>query len=232
MMQQMMFNEMMSSSRRSGGGSANSAARSSASKSSRTQPGGNANSKAAQSNGANGSQTGSLGTMQQQNKQTGSQTSKRDAANARAKEANREKERAKMKSHELKAALANRSTRAADNLAVGHLKTAHARLRSADADYQGHRVNAMRHIETAIHHLGSSSGLNAGMGMGNIGGANGGGGQMPQAESDQILQDAIHRLTQAQASLGTGTTAAAHHHNANTSITEAIHQLQTALKIR
>jgi hypothetical protein len=227
---QLMLMEMMRPSRPYGGGATNSAARSSHSNSNKTKTSGTASSKSAQSNQANGGQTGSPGNGSHQNNRTSGDKSKH--ATAKSNEAQREKERAKAKSHEPKALAANRATQGADNLAVGHLKTAHGRLRRADADYRGHRVKAMNHIESAIHHLGSTSGLNAGLGMGDTGSIGVGGGNLSQAESDQILHDAIRRLNQAQGSLGTGTTAAAHHRSANSSITEAIQELQIALKIR
>ncbi len=172
-------------------------------------------------------QAGSLGSNPQQTNQSSGKKGKHDAA--ALKEAQREKALAKEKARETKASTANRSSRAADNLAIGHLRNIHAKLRSADADYDGHRVRAMNHIETAIHHVGSTSSLNVGFG----GGYNGlGGGHMPQGESDQILRDSIFSLRQTQSSLGTGTNAAAHHRNAHASINEAIHQLEVALKIR
>ena len=94
-----------------------------------------------------------------------------------------------------------------------------------DTDYQGHRVRAMNHIASAIRHLGSP------MGMGYASDYSGGG-NLPQAQSNQILRDAIFRLSQTQASLGPGMTAAAHHHHAHASITEAIRELEVALRIR
>ena len=188
---------------------------------SRTHPG--------QMNQARTAQTGSSGSNAQQSSQSSSKKSKQEAAHAKAKEVRHERELAKERMHEKRATTANRSTRAVDNLAIGHLKTVHSKLRSADADYDGHRVRAMNHIETAIHHMGSASGLNMGLGGGFAGA---GGGHMPQAESDQILRDAIFQLRQTQSSLATGTNAAAHHRSAHTSINEAIQQLEVALKIR
>ncbi len=216
---QMMLMEMMAP-RRGGRGNAQgqSAAgqNQSAGNNTRTQPG-----------QAKQAQAGSLSTNPQQLNQARGKKGKHDVV--AVKEAQREKALAKEKARETKASTANRPSRAADNLAIGHLRTIHAKLRSADADYDGHRVRAMNHIETAIHHMGSTSSLNMGLG----GGYSGlGGGHMPQAESDGSLHDAIFHLRQTQSSLGTGTNAAAHHRNAHTSINEAIHQLEVALKIR
>ena len=170
-------------------------------------------------------EAGSLGATPQQPNQSSVKKGKHDAAAPR--EAHREKELLKERMRDTKAATANRSSHAADNLAIGHLKTVHAKLRTADADDDGHRVRAMNHIETAIQHMGSTSGLNMG-----LGGGFGGGGRMPQAESDRILHDAIFQLRQTQSSLRTGQNTAAHHRNAHASVNEAIHQLEVALKIR
>ena len=106
---------------------------------------------------------------------------------------------------------------------IGLLRTVHARLQKADADYDGHRVRAMEHIAAAVHHLGSSSPLGLGAE---------GSGNPPQAQSDRILRDAIHTLSTTETSLGTGTNAAAHHHTAHTSVAEAIRELHAALSIR
>jgi hypothetical protein len=220
---QMMLMEMMAP-RRGGRGHAQGQ-----SAAGQNQSKGNVRTQSGQLNQARQAQTGSPGSNAQQSSQSSSKKSRQDAAHAKAKEAHRERELAKEKLHETKATTANRSTRAADNLAIGHLKTVHAKLRSADADYRGHRVRAMNHIETAIHHMGSTSGL----GMGSGGGLTAtGGGHMSQRESDQILRDSIFQLRQTQSSLGTGTNAAAHHRNAHTSINEAIQQLEVALKTR
>jgi hypothetical protein len=193
------------------------------------QAGANARTHPGQMNQARTAQTGSPGSNAQQSNQSSAKKSRQDAAHAKAEEARHERELAKERMHEKRATTANRSTRSADNLAIGHLKTVHAKLRSADADYNGHRVRAMNHIETAIHHMGSTSGLGMGLGGGFTGT---GGGHMSQGESDQILRDGIFQLRQTQSSLGTGTNAAAHHRNAHTSINEAIQQLEVALKIR
>jgi hypothetical protein len=223
-MQQMMLNEMMGPRR---GGRSHVQGQTAAGQ---NQSGGNPRSQSGNSVQAKAAHTGSLGSNPQQANPSSGTKSKHDAA--AAKEAHREKERAKEKLNESKVATANRSTRSADNGTISLLRTEHARLHRADADYQGHRVRAMNHIESAIRHLGSTSGLNMGLGGGYNAGTGLGGGNLPQAESDQIVRDAIFHLSQTQASLGTGTNAAAHHRNAHTSVMEAIHELQVALKIR
>jgi hypothetical protein len=227
---QMMLMEMMSP-RRGGRGNAQGQ-----SASGMNQAGANSRTHSGQMNQARTAQSGSPGSNGQQSSQSSSKKSRQDAAHAKTTEARRERELAKEKLHETKSSSANRSTRAADNMAIGHLKTVHSKLGNADADYNGHRVRAMSHIETAIHHMGSTSGLGMGLGGGFTGTGGGltgmGGGHMSQGQSDQILRDGIFQLRQAQSSLGTGTNAAAHHRNAHTSINEAIHELEVALKVR
>ncbi len=220
---QMMLMEMMAP-RRGGRGHAPGQ-----SASGMNQAGANSRTHTGQTSQARTAQNGTPGTNAQQSNQSSAKKSGQDAAHSKSRETRHERELAKEKLHETRATTANRSTRAADNLAIGHLKTVHAKLRGADADYDGHRVRAMNHIETAIHHMGSTSGLGMGLGGGFSGN---GGGHIPQGESDQILRDSIFHLRQTQSSLGTGTNAAAHHRNAHASINEAIQQLEVALKIR
>jgi hypothetical protein len=226
MMQQMMLNEMMSPRRGS---------RSHAqgqSMSGQNQSLGNPRPQARQPNQAKAAQGGSVGSNQQQPNQSSGSTSKHKAAEAKEARHEHERELAKEKSNERKSANGNRPSRAADNGTISLLKTVHSKLHRADADYQGHRVRAMEHIESAIHHLGSTSGLNMGLGGGDKADIGLGGGHVAQAESDQILRDAIFHLSQMQGSLGNGSNSAAHHRNAHTSVTEAIHELRVALEIR
>jgi hypothetical protein len=216
---QMMLMEMMAPRR---GGRGNTQGKSTASQNQAT---GNVRTHSGQLNQARQAKNGSNA---QQTNQSNGKNSKQNAA--ALKETQREKARANAKAHETKASSAKRSTRAADNGTISLLKTEHSRLHRADADYAGHRVKAMNHIATAIRHLGSTSGINGG-----LEGANGtglGGGHMPQAESDQILHNAIFQLRQTQGSLGNGSSSAAHHQNAHASINEAIHELEVALRIR
>ena len=160
---------------------------------------------------------------QPQNHQPGDNKGKQDAANSKSMVANRTKERAKAKLNETKGVTANRSSRA-DIGTILLLKNVHSKLHRADADYLGHRVRAMNHIATAIHHLGSTIAFIARDGMGTH--------RLPQAESDQILHDAVFQLNHVQASLGTGTTAAARHRDVHANVTEAIHELQISLRLR
>jgi hypothetical protein len=59
-----------------------------------------------------------------------------------------------------------------------------------------------------------------------------GGTNLPQAQSDRMLDDAMFHLRRIDGELGTGATALAHHRHARTSVVEAIHELETARRIR
>jgi hypothetical protein len=121
------------------------------------------------------------------------------------------------------------STRAADSNAIRLLRNAHGKLHEADADYQGHRMRAMEHIASAVSRLESGAGLNGG-GLVSMGGF--GGGSLSQSQSDEKLREARLHLQQTQGMLGTGTSAAEHHRNAHAAISEAIREVDTALRIK
>ncbi len=113
---------------------------------------------------------------------------------------------------------------AQDQGSVNLLRTVHTRLQEADHDYQGHRVQALHHVNQALGHLGSS----AAMGLGSSVGL----GDMPQSQSDGILRDSLHKLRTIEGHLGSPSNAAAHHARAWNSLIEAIRQLEFALRIR
>jgi hypothetical protein len=126
---------------------------------------------------------------------------------------------------------ANRLPWAADQAIISHLRTAHARLQQADHDYQGHRARATSHIANAMRHLGGSSlsglnmtasGMNAAPGQG----------QLPQAQSDNMVRDALFRLNMVQGQLTSRTSLAAHQGNARTQVAQAIQELNVALNVR
>ncbi len=129
-------------------------------------------------------------------------------------------------------------------------------LAQADHDYQGHRELAMRHVHTAIRHLvpnaagrgqqnqaGSSvTNGGGGVGAGNGGAAggtgNGGAGtsgtgkkRMPQATSDQHLQQALQSLTAIHGQITSGGTTP-NHARAATAVQNAIRELNIALSTR
>jgi len=137
---------------------------------------------------------------------------------------NHTESRSTQKTHPREAIDARRRPLAADQRMISLLRTTHTKLQGADHDYDGHRVRAMRHIENALHHLGGMSALNTNVLEGS--------GNLPQAQSDQILRDSIVHLNMTEKSLGTVRNAAEHHRSARTSVAEAIHELHTALKIR
>jgi hypothetical protein len=111
-----------------------------------------------------------------------------------------------------------------ERIALGLLQTVYARLGKADADYAGHRVQAMQHIATAIGHLRGTalSGLSPDIGAGNG----------SQSRSDQILRDAVGTLNEVALTLGRGTNATEHHVIARAAVGEAIEELRLALEVR
>jgi hypothetical protein len=98
-----------------------------------------------------------------------------------------------------------------DSSEAGLLRQAYALLSTADHDYKGHRVRAMKQIEIAAQHLGV-----------NLRGD--GKGHEPQATSDGQLRSAQTLLQQASAGLKAG--------NGLTHINLALTQLKTALSVR
>lgn len=118
----------------------------------------------------------------------------------------------------------NKTPTATDKMAIGLLRTVYSRLEKADADYRGHRLRAMEHISAAVRHLGAVSPGVPGL---TISAAN-----LPQAQSDRVLHDAIHTLSRTELMLDTSAQAPARHHGARLSVAEAIRQLHTALEIR
>jgi hypothetical protein len=116
-----------------------------------------------------------------------------------------------------------RGVLASDQAKVSLLRTVHSRLLQADHDYNGHRVEALNSVGHALNLLGSATPPGGGgMGLGN----------MPQAQSDGILRDAIGKLRTVQGQLGAPATTASHHALAQTSVGQAIDHLEAALTVR
>ncbi len=113
---------------------------------------------------------------------------------------------------------------AADQSIISLLRMTHTKLEGADHDYGGHRVNAMRHISSAVEDLGSTAPL------GSIALASTG--NLPQSRSDQVLRDALVHLKNTEGSLGSGADRAERHHRARTAVAHAIRELETALRVR
>jgi len=139
-------------------------------------------------------------------------------------EKSQEQNRPSRKNEPRQAMAANRLSLAAEQRVISLLHAAHTKLRGADHDYDGHRVRAMEHVASALHHLGYSS----------IGSANiaPGAGNLPQGQSDTMLREALSHLRATETSLGSATNSAARHRNARTSVGEAMRELETALSIR
>ncbi len=136
---------------------------------------------------------------------------------------------------------------------VGRLRSVQMQLARIDHDYQGHRVRAMHSVGMAIRQLSHSSmgssgggfasgmnngrGMGAGMGMGmgaGMGrrGAGGGGGRMPQAQSDTRMSHALRSLQGVNMQLGSQGAATMGQGRARGYIVHAIQELGTALSIR
>jgi hypothetical protein len=184
-----------------------------------SQPGG-AHNNAAKSHQQNGNPT-------PQSNQTNASSKQKASANNQAHETKKTQNHKELEHRREAARKAQTNTRlplAADQGAIGHLRTAHNKLREADHDYAGHRVRAMEHVSAAIRSLHPTldQGSFGGFGIGN----------MPQSQSDQILRDAMVKLQIAQSSLPSGTNRAAHHESAHRSVTEAIRELHLALNTR
>ena len=106
---------------------------------------------------------------------------------------------------------------------IGLLKNAYAKMSRADHDYGGHRVRSMEHVASALHHLGASSAP--------TGNPSWSPGNLPQSQSDQLLQEAKLHLRQVESTLSTGNNTFSNHHNARASVAAAIHELHVALNI-
>jgi hypothetical protein len=145
---------------------------------------------------------------------------------------------------------------------VARLRSVHASLAQVNQNYQGHRVQAMRSIQTAIRQLshrsmmyntgglasGTNNGLGMGLGMGNVrgvgnvqgvrrtglgGGAGVGGGQpMTQAQSDARMSQALRNLQGISMQLGNQGYNSMGHAGAQGHIHQAIRHLNVALSIR
>jgi hypothetical protein len=205
----------------------------------------------ARANRHDNSQTGTAGstsggsTTSQQAKTTGSTPSAGSSAEqAKHGEHRREERRLEELRHEMRLAEHRREMRrleelrreerallasflargvlASDQAKVSLLRTVHSRLLQADQDYNGHRVEAINSVGHALNVLGSPTPPGGGVGLGN----------MPQAQSDGILRDAIIKLRTVQGQLGGTASTATYHDLARTSVGQAIDHLEAALTVR
>jgi hypothetical protein len=227
--EQMMFAEMMSPRRPYGGRThahsnnlqSQSAAKQSQQAAMQSQSGDNKHPMSGHQNQAHGKKDHPSGTTQPAPNHESGKGSKQDLANGKAP--NHKGGLSALKHETKNATHANVKARTADRFDIALLHDAHKKLKEADHDYQGHRVKAMNHIASALEHLGSPRiDSDFGYSWGNL----------PQAQSDQILRDALVHLNQTENSLRTGNNRAAHHDRARTSVAEAIHELHTALAVR
>jgi hypothetical protein len=133
-----------------------------------------------------------------------------------------EREHAIHRNEEKRSNLANKRPLSSDSASISMLKTAQTKLRNADHDYAGHRVEAMRHVDRALEHLMGSTSFNGSVASG--------AGNLAQGESDRLLREAENHLRMVENTLGTRTNSLEHHHNARASVNEAIRQLHMALR--
>ena len=108
--------------------------------------------------------------------------------------------------------------------AISSLKIAISDLQTADHDYQGHRIRALDHVSLALQELGAPTFFsprpspNAG--------------ELPQAQSDQVLRSALVQMNSAKSLLGSGTTASSNQSRARGLVIKAIQEINTALAVR
>jgi hypothetical protein len=181
---------------------------------------------AAQGKGKKGHQSGAEGST------ANSSATRKDGANHDARSAAAEKKREEVKREEHRLAEARRleaarraSARtplAADGVTISMIRNVHSKLQRANADYNGQRLHAMDSLSQALHHLGTSAPAS----LGSVGG------NMVQTQSDGVLREAIGHLRNVETRLGGMTTNAPHHAQARASVSQAIHHLELALRIR
>jgi hypothetical protein len=169
-------------------------------------------------------QAHSAGSEQRQANPTGGK--KADQTEGTSTKRDYHQQRSMGKTHPREAKAAVQHPLAADQIAIGLLRTVHSRLQNADADYAGHRVRAMEHIAAALRHLGATSTVSASLALAT------GAGNLPQRRSDEILREAIHTLSRTELMMGAGGQAAMHHQSARSSVGAAIRELNIALNIR
>jgi hypothetical protein len=136
----------------------------------------------------------------------------------------RKEEENSIRRKEVKTGAVNtRSLQGSNQAAINLLKNAHAKMSRADHDYSGHRVRSMEHVTIALQHLGATSAV-AGNGYSSQG-------NLPQAQSDQLLREAEFHLRNVLNTIGTGRNTLSSHHDARASVDAAIRELHVALRI-
>ena len=144
---------------------------------------------------------------------------------------------------------------------VSRLRSVHSGLAQLDHDYQGHRMNAMRSLSTAIRHLshnasrsamnrgsnrggngnnngqarlvnGTGTGANGRAGQGNRAGRNGQANRMTQAQSDGRMTQALRTTQGIHMQMANPSSRSSGTSTARTHVARAMHELQTALAVR
>ncbi len=142
---------------------------------------------------------------------------------AAANKNRRELERSLRHSEMKKATQNNRGLLASDQSTISLLKNAEMKLRRADHDYAGHRVQAIRHVAHALNHMTGSYPFNESGVYGT--------GNLPQGQSDGLLREAEGHLRTIENTLRTRTNSLEHHQNARASVADAIRELHAALRV-
>jgi hypothetical protein len=115
-----------------------------------------------------------------------------------------------------------RTPHLSDIQVIAQLRYLLRELQKAGGDYEGHRARAVEHLETAIHHMGA---LGSEIPKVSTGGSS------SHPGSDDALNFALGGLKTIEISLGTTAANAFHHHSARAAVSDAIRELQTALRI-
>lgn len=126
---------------------------------------------------------------------------------------------------------------------VARLRSVHSSLARIDHDYQGHRVQAMRSISSAVRALSHRSGRagatnrtvalngNANGNLRNRAGRNGAQ-RMPQAQSDARMSQALRTTQGIHLQMGNQLSSSRAIGTARTHLTRSIREMQTALAVR
>jgi hypothetical protein len=147
----------------------------------------------------------------------------REKKEADAGKKRKEEENSIRRNEVRKGVVTNRNLQGSNQVEINHLKNAYSKMSRADHDYGGHRIRSMEHVAGALEHLGAISPM-SGVALASQG-------NLPQAQSDQLLREAEFHLKNVLNTIGTGKNTFSHHHNARASVEAAIRELHVALRI-
>jgi hypothetical protein len=147
----------------------------------------------------------------------------REKKEADASKKRKEEENSIRRNEVRKGVVNNRNLQGFNQVEINHLKNAYSKMSRADHDYGGHRIRSMEHVAGALEHLGAISPI-SGIALASQG-------NLPQAQSDQLLREAEFHLKNVLNTIGTGKNTLSHHHNARASVEAAIRELHVALRI-